>query len=134
MADVFSQKKRSEVMARIRGRGNRATEVALARLLREQGISGWRRHLPLPGRPDFAFRSQRVAVFVDGCFWHRCPRCSTMPATNREFWEAKLAANVARDGRVRRHLVERGWKVIRIWEHSLRRPAASIRRIRAALD
>jgi len=73
MADVFSKTKRSAVMAAIRSRGNKDTEMKLAAITRTHGITGWRRHLPLPGRPDFAFRKERVAVFVDGCFWHGCP-------------------------------------------------------------
>jgi DNA mismatch endonuclease (patch repair protein) len=77
--DVFTQKKRSEVMSRIRGKGNEKTEVRLAKLMRKAGIRGWRRHLPIPGRPDFSFRQQKVAVFVDGCFWHGCPRCFRLP-------------------------------------------------------
>jgi len=73
MPDVFTKRKRSEVMARIRGRGNKDTEIALAKLLRANGISGWRRNQALIGKPDFIFRRERVAVFVDGCFWHGCP-------------------------------------------------------------
>ncbi len=69
MADVFTRGKRSEVMAAIRSKGNRDTEICLASVLRKAGIKGWRRHMPLAGKPDFVFREQRVAVFVDGCFW-----------------------------------------------------------------
>src|SRR5471032_2226977 len=90
MPDVFTKAKRSAVMSRIRGRGNKDTETALAQLLRQNGITGWRRHLPLPGRPDFAFRLQRVTVFVDGCFWHGCPKHSNMPRNNHLFWKKKL--------------------------------------------
>jgi DNA mismatch endonuclease (patch repair protein) len=133
MSDVFSKAKRSQVMARIRGRGNRETELALRALLRSHRITGWRRHLPILGRPDFAFLRQRVAVFVDGCFWHQCPRCSNRPVNNREFWVKKLEANVARDRLVTRELRRQGWRVVRIWEHSLRRPKPVIRRILTAI-
>lgn len=175
MADVFSKKKRSEVMSRIRSRGNRDTELALARLLRANGITGWRRHVaictsPRPSphqlassrttltrsattlsrshgrgtggervrvRPDFVFPKQRLAVFVDGCFWHGCPkhsnptkwlRKSSMPAkpvstastrTGRVFWQSKLSANQVRDRKVNRVLRRAGWRVLRIWEHEL---------------
>ena len=68
MADIFTKAKRSEVMARIRGSGNRATELRLIALMREHGITGWRRNAPVFGKPDFVFRRERVAVFVDGCF------------------------------------------------------------------
>ena len=133
MPDVFTKVKRSEVMSRIKGRGNRETEGALARLLREHGITGWRRHLPLTGRPDFAFRREHVAVFVDGCFWHQCPKCSNMPVNNHAFWKEKLSKNVERDRRVTRALRYEGWRVLRIWEHDLRRPERSIRRLLRAL-
>lgn len=73
MPDVFTTAKRSEVMSRIKGRGNKETELVLVRLFRAEGITGWRRHAALVGRPDFAFRAERVVVFVDGCFWHMCP-------------------------------------------------------------
>lgn len=104
----------------------------MARLLREYGLSGWRRHQPLPGKPDFAWRSERVALFVDGCFWHGCPRHYRRPSANVEFWVEKLRQNVARDRRVSRALRAQGWIVIRVWEcrvHS----SISINRIRRGL-
>ena len=107
-------------MSCIRGRGNRDTEQALARLFRQNGITGWRRHLPVFGRPDFAFPKQKLAIFVDGCFWHRCPRHSNIPVNNREFWRRKLEGNVQRDRLVTRTLKLRGWRVIRLWEHQLK--------------
>jgi len=134
MPDVFTKTKRSDVMSRIRGRGNKSTEGALAAILRTHKVTGWRRHTALPGKPDFAFRSSKLAVFVDGCFWHRCPRCFTKPVTNAVFWETKLAANVMRDLRVRRRLRALGWRVVRIWEHDLRRPDNIARRIASALS
>jgi DNA mismatch endonuclease (patch repair protein) len=158
MPDVFSKRKRSEVMARIRSRGNRDTELALVRLLRAQRISGWRRHIRVRSmacgtrnlgagamagrsfrtprsalrvftvRPDFVFLKQRVTVFVDGCFWHGCPRHATQPQNNAVFWRRKLAANRARDRRVNRELRRAGWRVVRIWEHELKRGAQNAKR------
>jgi len=133
MADVFTKEKRSEVMSRIRSRGNRDTELALMAILRARKIFGWRRHLAIPGRPDFAFRLERVAVFVDGCFWHCCPRCGTRPSSNRQFWEKKLAANRSRDRKVNRLLRQRDWKVVRIWEHELNDPARIAHTLQAVL-
>src|SRR5216117_2386649 len=95
IAGRFRQTLASEVMSRIRGRGNKETEIALLRLLRRHRIRGWRRNQPVLGRPDFIFRRERVAVFVDGCFWHGCPRHANMPANNRLFWRRKLTANKA---------------------------------------
>jgi len=122
-------------MSRIKARGNERTEQELVRLLRASGISGWRRHLALEGRPDFAFPKQKVAVFVDGCFWHGCPKCYTRPKTNRAFWDRKRETNMARDKRVTRKLRLQGWKVIRIWQHSLQKsPTTCLNRIRRALS
>jgi len=119
MPDVFTKAKRSHVMSRIRARGNKATELALASLLRARRITGWRRHQSVFGNPDFVFRAQRLAVFVDGCFWHACPMHSKTPSTNRKFWTEKLRRNAARDKRVARMLRRKGWRVVRIWEHDL---------------
>ena len=130
MADVFDTEKRSEVMSRIRGRGNKTTELAMMKLFREHGLTGWRRHQKLPGKPDFVFRSGKVAVFVDGCFWHGCPRCYREPRTRKRFWRDKINGNKKRDGKVARTLRSRGWKVARVWECSLRKqPQSTVRRI-----
>ena len=119
-SDVFTKTKRSAVMARIRGTGNKDTELRLIALMRAHGITGWRRHRPLFGKPDFVFPKQKLAVFVDGCFWHGCPQHFTRPKTRQEFWDAKIAANQARDRLVTCTLRSRGWRVLRLWEHALR--------------
>lgn len=134
MTDVFTAKKRSQIMARIKGRGNRGTELALARLFRSDGVTGWRRQYAIMGRPDFAFPRARVAVFVDGCFWHRCRKCRNVPDSNREFWQKKLAQNVRRDRTVNRELRRRGWKVVRVWEHEFRKPKRVLSKVRCSLD
>lgn len=134
MPDVFTKAKRSDVMSRIRGRGNKATELALAGFFRAAGLTGWRRHWPVFGRPDFIFPRARVAVFVDGCFWHGCPRHGTKPGNNAAFWRRKFAANQARDRLVTRTLRGRGWRVVRVWEHELRSPNRVLARIRKALE
>ena len=86
MADIFTKAKRSEVMSRVRSRGNRSTELRMISIFRSYGISGWRRNRPVFGRPDFVFPAGRVAVFVDGCFWHGCPWHGRVPASNVAFW------------------------------------------------
>lgn len=121
MADVFTKAKRSEVMSRIRGRGNRDTELALAKLFRAHRITGWRRHQAMFGKPDFVFSKLKLTIFVDGCFWHGCPKHGTQPATRRAFWENKFARNKTRDRLVNRTLRQRGWKILRIWQHELTR-------------
>jgi len=87
-------------------------------------------------RPDFLFRAERVAVFVDGCFWHGCPRHATRPRQNRSFWDAKLARNKARDREVTRGLKRAGWTVLRIWECALsaKRASATLGRMERALN
>lgn len=120
MADVFSKEKRSQVMSRIRGHGNKDTEVALIKIFKKFGITGWRRKQIVFGNPDFVFRKEKLAIFVDGCFWHQCPQHSTMPKNNKDFWQKKLLANVDRDHRVNDYLVQKGWVVVRIWEHELK--------------
>lgn len=136
MPDVFDKAKRSEVMSRIRGHGNKDTEIALMRLLRINRINCWRRRQPVFGRPDFVFPKLKVAVFVDGCFWHCCPRHSNLPVNNRPFWQRKLHNNKLRDLRVNRELRTQGWLVLRIWEHDLtrRNERRVLKRIRAVLE
>jgi DNA mismatch endonuclease (patch repair protein) len=123
-------------MSLVRGKGNKSTEQRMAALLRKHRITGWRRHVDLPGRPDFAFQAPRkVAVFIDGCFWHRCRSCQRrLPRSNAAFWAEKIAGNVRRDHRADRELRAKGWKVLRIWEHALKNERAIERRVRRALD
>ena len=101
-------------------------------LFREYGITGWRRHQPVFGKPDFIFRKQRLAVFIDGCFWHGCPKPkhSPLPKTNAEFWLKKLTRNKERDATVTATLQAKGWRVARIWECDLARkgwPTVAVR-------
>jgi len=119
-------------MAQVKSGGNRSTEARLISVLREHGITGWRREYPLYGKPDFVFPKARVAVFVDGCFWHGHPEKCRIPKAHRSYWERKIARNVARDRCVTRTLQEKGWKVVRIWEDAVQKPA-TIKWLRKAL-
>ena len=134
VADVVSKEKRSQVMAAIRSKGNKATELKLVSILRATGITGWLRHRPLPGRPDFIFRRQRLAIFVDGCFWHGCRWHCRMPQDTREYWLQKITGNAARDRSATQLLRRRGWSVLRIWGHELETPEAVARRISSLLN
>lgn len=135
MPDVFTEAKRSDVMSRIRGRGNKDTELALARLLRRHRITGWRRNQRVFGKPDFVFTKLKLAIFVDGCFWHGCPNHATKPKNNRAFWQRKLSANRRRDQTVNLALRKMDWLVLRIWECDLaRRPDVCIGRVQRALS
>jgi len=169
MADIFTKRKRSEVMSLIRGAQNKDTELRLIEIFRANGIRGWRRGCSLsigfgssdlasgarsakskildPGpktqparstrrvRPDFVFPRLKTAVFVDGCFWHGCPKHATWPKTRAAFWRKKILGNKARDRRVNRALRAKGWTVIRIWEHELSRKneARLLRKMRSCL-
>jgi len=134
MADVFSKKKRSEVMSKIRSRRNRATELQFIHIMRRYKISGWRRGSQLPGKPDFLFPMQRLAVFVDGDFWHGNPRKFRLPKTNCDYWTSKITGNRKRDIRINRVLKKEGWKVLRFWQSSLSDEEAVIARLRLTLQ
>jgi len=121
-------------MQAIRAKGNKSTELKLVKLFRENKITGWRRHLPLPGKPDFTFRKEKLALFVDGCFWHRCPKCYREPKTNSDFWKSKIENNVKRDRKVTNELRQAGWSVIRLWECQLKKPQRFLTRIQKKLE
>jgi len=133
--DIYSARKRSEIMSRVRGRGNKKTELRLRELFQTHKIRGWRRNSGLPGKPDFVFEDTKLAVFVDGCFWHGCSKHGTIPSNNRNFWKGKLTQNKVRDRTTNRSLRLRGWRVLRIWQHELtrRNERTLLRRVRAAL-
>lgn len=114
-----------------------APEMALRRELHRRGLRyrvAVRPELDVNSTADLVFRGARVAVYVDGCFWHSCPDHGNLPKANREWWRAKLDATVARDRRNERALAERGWTVIRVWEHECPATAAAMieEQVRAA--
>ena len=118
--DRVSPKQRSAIMSRIKGKGNKTTEVAFASLLRQNGISGWRRQWPVAGRPDVAFPKEKVAVFVDGCFWHQCPRHKRVPETRKGYWMEKFRVGKAKRVSDKRSLRADGWVILEVWEHDLK--------------
>jgi DNA mismatch endonuclease (patch repair protein) len=151
--DRFSKIVRSAIMSRIRGEGNAATEESLAAWFRKTKIHGWRRHQVIhlnidvgatasdgtvfkgSVRPDFAFLKHRVVLFIDGCFWHGCPKCYRSPKTRRRFWYKKVQRNRERDTFQTRVLTLAGWRVIRVWECSLKkRPRFCLAKIFRALE
>ncbi len=112
---------RSNTMRSIKGKGNKTTEAKFRMGLVRAGINGWQMHnKKIIGKPDFYFPSLKLAVFIDGCFWHGCPQCGHIPRTNREYWQTKIQRNKSRDLSVTRRLKYRGYKVLRFWEHSLK--------------
>lgn len=121
-------------MSQIRSTGNKETEGRFLAILRLNRVTGWRRHLPLIGKPDFAFPMHRLAIFIDGCFWHGCPRHMRIPLSNRGYWRNKIAGNIARDKTVRSCLRTQGWRVIRFWDHELGDVADVARRLKSILS
>jgi len=114
--------KRSYTMSRIRGRGNKSTERRVRGALVRAGIQGWELHARgVPGSPDFYFSKARLAVFIDGCFWHSCPRCYRRPKSRVAYWDMKARRNKARDRRMTAALSRGGAKVLRFWEHDISR-------------
>jgi len=119
MSDVLTKAQRSYCMSRIRGK-NTVPELVLRRAISSSGLKGYRLHYKLPGKPDIVFPQRRIAVFIDGCFWHKCPKCFTEPKTNRRFWMRKIASNAKRDRLINIELRRNGWRVLRVWEHDAR--------------
>lgn len=123
--------KRSINMRAIRSRGNETTERRLSALLKKHRIRGWRcQPRNIVGKPDFVIKEKRLAIFVDGCFFHGCPRCGHIPKTNKAYWAAKIAKNKRRDKAISRALRLLGYRVTRIWECQLKKnPKACLHRI-----
>lgn len=119
MADVLTKQQRSHCMSMIRGRDT-GPEMKLRKALWSEGLR-YRLKSNLPGRPDFVFPGTKLAVFVDGCFWHGCDEHCQLPGTNTEFWLKKINGNIERDKHVKFELENSGWAVIRFWEHEVRK-------------
>jgi len=134
--DRVSPRVRSQVMSSVRSTGTRL-ERGLAEALRKAKLRTFQTNpKDIEGRPDFVFRKSCVAVFVDSCFWHGCRWHCRMPAANADYWRAKIARNRQRDKRVTRLLRRRNWRVVRVWEHTIKDEAGlawAVERIRGAI-
>lgn len=135
MTDTLDSDTRSRVMAQVRSQDT-GLEKRFRHLLDEAGISGYECNpRTVPGCPDLVFSRAKVAVFVDSCFWHGCPRHVRRPGSNSEYWQQKIDRNVARDRRVRAQLRRAGWSVLTVWEHEMRRsPCNPVRRLARKLE
>jgi DNA mismatch endonuclease (patch repair protein) len=109
-------------MAQVKASGNKSTELALLRILKGKGLKGWRRNSAIVGKPDFIFPKLKIALFIDGCFWHGCREHCRMPNSNQKYWVNKINKNKLRDKQVKKELKGKGWMVIRIWEHEIGKP------------
>ncbi len=117
MADVLTKQQRSYCMSQVRGR-NTKLEVTIRKLIWQKGFR-YRIEHGLKGKPDMVFPFYNVVVFIDGCFWHSCPKHYRPPSTNKKFWNEKISKNKERDNKINIHLKKEGWRVIRVWEHDV---------------
>jgi len=125
MTDVLTAEQRKHNMSCIRAK-NTEPEIKLRKLLWSQGIRGYRIHYNLPGKPDIVFIKKKIAIFVDGCFWHKCPLDFQEPETRKEFWMKKINSNVERDVKNTKELQKDGWIVMRFWEHDVRKKPENV--------
>src|SRR5438094_266437 len=132
MADIFCKQKRSEIMSAVKGK-NTSPEVLVRSLAHKLGFRFRLHSEGLPGKPDIVFPCHRKAVFVNGCFWHghNCKRGRRLPQTNVSYWRDKIAANKARDRRVRDRLHRLGLRTLTIWECQLRDESLIVKRLRS---
>lgn len=122
MADTFTHEERSKIMLQVKSFGNKSTELKLISLFKTHKIIGWRRNYKIFGKPDFVFPQKKIAIFVDGCFWHGHNCRNTSPEDNKAYWVKKISKNILRDKEVSERLMSLGWTVIRIWECELKNP------------
>lgn len=121
MADTFNKEDRSYVMRKVRSKNNKSTELRLISLFKQYEVKGWKRNYPVKGHPDFVFIEKRIALFVDGCFWHGHDCRNTRPKDNADYWMRKRQRNMQHDKEVTALFSARGWTVFRIWECELKK-------------
>ena len=118
MPDVFSKKERSKIMSLIKSK-NTKLEVGFRKKLWSKGLR-YKLHYKINGNPDLAIVSKKTAIFIDGCFWHKCPKHYREPSSNKKYWNLKIERNVQRAKEVNKELKKQGWKVLRFWEHDIK--------------
>ncbi|MBA7533742.1 Very short patch repair protein [subsurface metagenome] len=118
--DIHSKETRSYNMSQIKSK-NTKPELLLRKALWCNGIRNYRLKNSLPGKPDLYFPVKKVAIFIDGCFWHKCPKCFKEPKSNKEFWLKKIKDNTIRDRNANEALRDKGWIVLRFWEHQIKK-------------
>lgn len=121
MSDVFGKDDRSEIMRKVKARGNKSTELRLIEIFQKNRITGWRRNYSVKGHPDFVFLNKKVAIFVDGCFWHGHDCRNTRPEDNKDYWQKKRERNIRHDEEINALFISRGWLILRIWECELKK-------------
>lgn len=108
-------------MKNVRSKKNKTTELRLIELFRKNHITGWKRNYPVKGHPDFVFQNKKIAIFVDGCFWHGHECRNIKPENHKEYWDKKRENNIKHDKEITALFEKRGWMVLRIWECELKK-------------
>jgi len=128
--DVLTKKQRSYCMSRIKNK-NTSLEIFFRKYIWNKGLRGYLVKNQIQGKPDLYFPKKKIAVFIDGCFWHKCPECFIAPKSNARFWKNKINKNVKRDKQINKLLKTNGVKVIRFWEHEIRKnPSKCFKKIK----
>jgi DNA mismatch endonuclease (patch repair protein) len=129
MADIFSKKKRSDIMSRVRSKET-GIEIRLRKELWKAGYRYRKNVSGYFGKPDILLKKYKAVIFMDSCFWHGCNKYGSVPQTRKKFWNEKIERNKNRDKEVNKHYKKIGWKVIRIWEHDIKySPIKSINKV-----
>jgi DNA mismatch endonuclease (patch repair protein) len=118
MADIFSKNKRSEIMSKIRSKDTKI-EILFRKALWKKGFIYRKNSGKYFGKPDLVLPKYKTVIFIDSCFWHGCKKHGSMPQTRKKFWGAKISRNKERDKEVNQYYKKLGWKIFRVWEHSL---------------
>lgn len=119
MTDIFSKKKRSEIMSKVRSKDTKL-EIEFGKKLKKAGFSFRKNSARYFGKPDFVLLKHKTVIFLDSCFWHGCKKHCRIPTTRKKYWVEKIARNKERDKEVSRHYKKLNWKIIRIWEHDIK--------------
>lgn len=125
MADIFSKKKRSEIMSGIRNKDSKI-EIEFRKKLWRLGFRYRKNVSKYFGKPDLALSKYKIAIFIDSCFWHGCKKHGSMPRTRKKFWETKIKRNKERDEEVNIYYKKSNWKIFRIWEHEIKKNSEKI--------
>ena len=120
MADIFSKEKRSDIMSKVRHKDSKI-EIEFRKKLWNAGFCYRKNSTKYFGKPDLVLKSRKIVIFIDSCFWHGCKEHKPMPQSNKEFWMTKISRNIERDHDVTNHYENIGWRIIRIWEHDLKK-------------
>jgi DNA mismatch endonuclease (patch repair protein) len=118
MADIFTKKKRSEVMSKVKNKDSKI-EVAFRKQLWVEGFRYRKNSKKYFGKPDIVLPKYKTVIFIDSCFWHGCKKHGSIPATHMKFWTEKIDRNKVRDKKVNKYYKNKGWKAVRVWEHDL---------------